>query len=69
MTFPWLTLLGLLPLIGAFVLALPVRGAARVIGLAFSLATLAVAVVVTVLYVGGTDLSVRQPWITAFGAF
>lgn len=69
MTFPWLTLLGLLPLIGAFVLAMPVRGAARVIGLAFSLATLAVAVVVTVLYVGGTDLSVRQPWITAFGAY
>ena len=69
MTFPWLTLLGLLPLIGAFVLALPVRGAARVIGLAFSLATLAVAVVVTVLYVGGTALSVRQPWITAFGAY
>ena len=69
MTFPWLTILGLLPLVGALVLALPVRGAARVIGLAFSLATLAVAVVVTVLYLGGTDLSVRQPWIAAFGAY
>jgi len=43
MTFGWLTLLGLLPLVGALVLALPVRGAARAIGLAFSLATLAVA--------------------------
>lgn len=36
MTFGWLTLLGLLPLVGALVLALPVRGAARAIGLAFS---------------------------------
>ncbi|MFT3860859.1 NADH-quinone oxidoreductase subunit M [Micropruina sp.] len=69
MTFPWLTLLGLLPLLGALVLALPVRGAARAIGLSFALATLGVAVAVTVLYVGGTDLSVRQPWISEFGAW
>ena len=32
MTFGWLTLLGLLPLVGALVLALPVRGAARYFG-------------------------------------
>lgn len=69
MTFPWLSVLGLLPLLGALVLALPVRGAARFIGLAFSVATLALAVVVAVLYLGGTDLSVRQPWISAFGAY
>ena len=69
MTFGWLTLLGLLPLVGALVLALPVRGAARAIGLAFSLATLAVAVLVTVQYVGGADLAVRLPWIPAFGAW
>lgn len=61
MTFPWLSLLGLLPLLGALVLALPVRGAARPIGLAFSLATLVLAAVVTVLYQGGTDLSERLP--------
>lgn len=69
MTFPWLSLLGLLPLLGALVLALPVRGAARPIGLAFSLTTLVLAAVVTVLYQGGTDLSERLPWIPAFGAY
>ena len=69
MNVPWLTLLGLIPLLGALVLALPVRGSARWIGLGFSLLTLALAIVVTVAYVAGTDLSVRQPWISAFGAY
>ncbi|MFT4297471.1 MAG: NADH-quinone oxidoreductase subunit M, partial [Micropruina sp.] len=64
-----LTLLGLIPLLGALVLALPVRGAARAIGLGFSVLTLAVAVLVAVQFAGGADLSVRQPWIAAFGAF
>ena len=63
-----LTLLGGIPLLGALVLALPVRGLARVLGLLFSLATLVVAVLVTLQFLGGADLSVRQPWITAFGA-
>ncbi|MCW3158103.1 NADH-quinone oxidoreductase subunit M [Micropruina sonneratiae] len=69
MTFPWLTVLGLLPLVGALVLALPLRRAARPVGLAFALLTFAVSVAVTVLYLGGTDLAVRQPWIRAFGAY
>ena len=63
-----LTLLGGIPLLGALILALPVRGAARLIGLLFSLATLVVAVMVTLQFTAGADLSVRQPWITAFGA-
>ncbi len=64
-----LTLLGVVPLLGALLLALPVRGASRVIGLGFSLATLVIAAMVTVQYLGGADLSVRQPWIAAFGAY
>ena len=64
-----LTLLGLIPLVGALVLALPVRGAARAIGMGFSLATLAVAAIVTVQFLGGAELSVQVPWISAFGAY
>ena len=70
MTFPWLTFLGLLPLVGGVLLLLPMgRGAARALGLAFSVATLAVAIGVTVLHVGGADLAVQVPWIRAFGAW
>ncbi len=63
-----LTLLGGIPLLGALLLVLPWRGASRVIGLGFSLATLVVAVMVTMQYTNGADLSVRQPWIPTFGA-
>jgi len=69
MTFPWLTALGLIPLLGSLVLALPVRAAARWIGVAFALATLVIAGVVAVLFVNGADLDVRAPWIPAFGAW
>lgn len=69
MNIPWLTLVGLIPLLGALVLALPVRGSARWIGMGFSLLTLAVSVVVAAQYLAGTELSVRQPWIKAFGAY
>ena len=69
MNIGWLSVLGLIPLVGALVLALPVRASARWIGMAFALLTLAVSVVVAVQYVGGADLSVRQPWISAFGAY
>ena len=47
MTFPWLTFLGLLPIIGGLLLFLPMgKGAARILGLVFSVATLAVGVTV-----------------------
>lgn len=70
MTFPWLTFLGLLPIIGGLFLFLPMgKGAARLLGLAVSLATLATGIAVTVMYVGGADLAVRVPWIRAFGAW
>lgn len=69
MTFPWLTLLGLIPLIGALALFLPVKAAAKAIGMIFSLATLAAALGVLGLYLGGADLTVQAPWIRTFGAW
>ena len=39
MTFPWLTFLGLAPLLGAAVLCLPLKHAARWVGMAFALIT------------------------------
>ena len=69
MSIPWLSLLGLIPLVGALVLALPVRDAARWIAMTFALVTLAVSAVVAVQFLSGADLSVRQPWISAFGAY
>ena len=52
MTFPWLTFLGLLPIIGGLALLLPMgKGAARILGLVFSLATLAVGITVTLLLI------------------
>ncbi len=69
MTFPWLTLLGLLPLVGGLILLLPMRGAARPLGMFIALLTLAMGVGVAVLHVAGADLSVRVPWISSFGAW
>ena len=70
MTFPWLTFLGLLPLVGGVLLLLPMgRGAARLLGLVFSLSTLAVAIGVTFLHATGADLAVQAPWVRAFGAW
>ena len=57
-------------LISRLLLLLPMgKGAARTLGLVFSIATLAVAAGVTVLHVTGADLAVQVPWIRAFGAW
>ena len=70
MTFPWLTFLGLLPIIGGLVLFLPMgRGAARPLGMFFALLTAGVGFAVAGRYLAGTDLGVRVPWIRAFGAY
>ncbi|MBK8460050.1 MAG: NADH-quinone oxidoreductase subunit M [Micropruina sp.] len=69
MTFPWLTFLGLIPILGALVLCLPLKGAARPVGWAFSLATLAAALGVAGLYLSGAELDVLNRWIPAFGAY
>lgn len=68
MTFPWLTVLGLVPILGAAVLALPVKQVARLVGMGFALATAVVGFAVAALSLSGTTLSVHQPWIPTFGA-
>ena len=68
MTVPWLTILGLIPLLGAAVLCLPMKQVAKGVGLAFALATALVGFVVAALFTGGASLSESVPWIPAFGA-
>lgn len=71
MAFPWLTFLGLVPLVGAGVLCLPVKQIARGVGMAFALLAVVVGIAVAVIYVGGgaADLTEKAPWIPAFGAW
>lgn len=69
MTIPWLTLLGLVPLVGAATLLLPVKELSRVLGMFFALLTAVFGVVVAVLYVGGAALAEQVPWIPSFGAW
>lgn len=70
MTFPWLTVLGLLPLVAGLLLFLPMgRGAARLLGFGASLLTLALAVATIATHLSGTDVALRVPWITPFGAW
>ncbi len=64
----WLTALGALPILGALVLCAPVKNTARQLGMAFSLATLALGAYVAWLYLSGTKLDVLVPWIPAIGA-
>ncbi len=75
MSFPWLTVLMAVPLLGAAVVTfLPKRGSgalAKRVALGVSVVTLAVAVVVGLLYdVGGEryQLTEEHEWIAAFGA-
>jgi len=69
MTIPWLTLLGLVPLVGAVTLLLPVKELSRVLGMFFGLLTAVLAIVVATMYVGGSALAEQVPWIPAFGAW
>ncbi|MFT3875695.1 MAG: NADH-quinone oxidoreductase subunit M [Propioniciclava sp.] len=70
MTFPWLTILGLVPLVGGLLLLLPMgKGAARVLGFGASLLTLGIGLAVAGLASTGADLAVQVPWIRAFGAW
>ncbi|MDR1432572.1 MAG: NADH-quinone oxidoreductase subunit M [Propionibacteriaceae bacterium] len=69
MTLPWLTILGLTPIIGALVMCIPTsKGQAKAAGLLFALATLIFSVSVTINYLGGMNLAEQVPWIPAFGA-
>jgi len=68
MTVPWLTLLGLIPLLGAAVLCFPVKEVAKGLGMAFALLTALVGFGVAALYTSGVDLAEQVPWIPSFGA-
>lgn len=68
MTFPWLTLLGLVPLIGAGALLLPIKDLARYLGMFFALFTAALGVGIAVMHTSGVALAEQAPWIPAFGA-
>lgn len=68
MTVPWLTLLGLIPLLGAAVLCLPVKQVAKGVGMAFALATAGVGAAVAALFGSGANLDELAPWIPQFGA-
>nr|NLI50547.1 NADH-quinone oxidoreductase subunit M [Propionibacterium sp.] len=70
MNFPWLTILGLLPIAGGLALFLPVKGASRPLGMFFALATLVMGLATAGVY--GADpasLTVQAPWIRAIGAW
>lgn len=69
-TFPWLTVLAVLPLIGALALVFIKGSLARTVGLAFSLVTLVVSIVVAVGFQPGNGMQYveQQSWIPAIGA-
>lgn len=69
MTIPWLTVLGLVPLVGAGALLLPTKEFARYLGMFFALATAAVGIAVLVMNAGGAPLGEKVPWMPIFGAW
>ncbi len=69
MTIPILTILGVLPMLGAVVLLTLSGQTARIAGLAFSIVTLAIGVYVSVSAMNGAELSEQVPWIPALGAY
>lgn len=70
MTFPWLSLVGLLPIVGGLALLLPIKGnASRLLGMLFALLTLAAAFGAFGIYLHDpAALRVDVPWISAIGA-
>ncbi|HEY6688786.1 MAG TPA: NADH-quinone oxidoreductase subunit M, partial [Propionibacteriaceae bacterium] len=71
MTIPWLTILALLPAVGAFILILIGVKAAKQVALVVSLITLAFALIVATRFRigGGIQLVEQVPWIKPLGAY
>ena len=71
MTIPWLTILALLPAVGAVVLIFTGVKAAKQVALAVSLITFAFALIVTTQFKigGGMQLVELAPWIKPLGAY
>jgi NADH-quinone oxidoreductase subunit M len=71
MTLPWLTVLALLPALGAVVLIFSGVKAAKLVALAVSLITLAFALVIATQFKigGGMQLVEQAPWIKPLGVY
>ncbi|MGJ3507728.1 NADH-quinone oxidoreductase subunit M [Enemella sp. A6] len=71
MTIPWLTILGVVPLIGALALVFIKGNAARLVGLAFAVITAAIAIALLVQFQfdGGMQFTEQVAWIPAIGAW
>src|SRR5690606_11845791 len=69
MTFPWLTTLAVLPILGAVALIFIKGTAAKQVALAVSVLTLIVGIVVAVRFnpSGGMQFVEQVPWIDALG--
>ncbi|HEY9294481.1 MAG TPA: NADH-quinone oxidoreductase subunit M [Microlunatus sp.] len=70
MSFPWLTILGLLPLLGGLAMIFVRGSAAKMIGLLFSLVVLVISIVLAISYNvgGGMQFTEQVTWIKAIGA-
>ena len=71
MTIPWLTILALLPAVGALVLIFTGAKVAKQLALVFSLLTFAFALVIASRFRigGGMQLVEQVPWIKPLGAY
>lgn len=69
MTLPWLTILGLLPIVGGLALFLPMKGASKPLGMFFALVTLVMGLVVGGMHAAGANLAVQAPWIRSIGTY
>ncbi|NLT29233.1 MAG: NADH-quinone oxidoreductase subunit M [Propionibacterium sp.] len=71
MTIPWLTILGVVPLIGALLLVFIKGNTARLVGLAFAVITAAIAIALLVQFQfdGGMQFTEQVSWIPAIGAW
>lgn len=69
MSIPWLTVLGLLPLVGALLVMVVPDRLAKPFGVGVSLVALVIAGAVTAQHLGGTVLAEQVPWIPAIGAW
>lgn len=70
-TFPWLTVLAVLPLLGALACVVINGKAARLVGIGVSLITLALSLIIALNFQvgGGMQLTEQHVWIKAFGAY
>ncbi|MGL5406956.1 MAG: NADH-quinone oxidoreductase subunit M [Propionibacteriaceae bacterium] len=70
MTFPWLTVLGLIPIIGSLASFFLKGKSGKIAGMAIALATLLLGLVIAAKFTvdGGMQFTEDLPWIPAFGA-